>query len=93
MRNDNRNNIFFILLVIFHHQTNLEVKWGHHGFSLSRGLADEAVCSMQTLQEVTLRKCTLHDAFYQRVAEIAASSRVSKTSHGLKSTLHLDFTE
>ena len=33
---------------------------------------------MQTLQKVVLRSSTLHDAFYQRVAERSASSKVSK---------------
>ena len=79
-RNDNTLLIIFILLVISHHQTSLTVESRHCGFSLSCGLA-EAICSMHTLQSVWLegRSLVLHDAFYQRVAEKAASSKVSKS--------------
>ena len=78
--NDNRNDntlLIIVILAISHHQTSLIVHGRHCGFSLSCGLA-EAICSMHTLQTVWLSSCTLHDAFYQRVAEKAASSKVSK---------------
>ena len=80
-RNDNTLLIIFIP-AIFHHQTSLKIESRHCGFSLSCGLA-EAICSMNTLQEVMLynpySSLVLHDAFYQRVAEKAASSKVSES--------------
>ena len=81
--NDNRNDntlVIICILTISHHQTSLDVLNRHCGFSLSCGLA-EAICSIQTLQEVKLRgsSLVLHDAFYQRVAEKAASSKVIKS--------------
>ena len=81
--NDNRNDntlLIISILTISHHQTSLTVRGRHCGFSLSCGLA-EAICSMHTLQKVELgnSQLVLHDAFYQRVAEKAASSKVSKS--------------
>ena len=84
VRNDNRNDntlLIISILAIFHHQTILTVGDRHCGFSLSCGLA-EAICSMQTLQKVELNNYSgleLHNAFYQRVAEKAASSKVNKS--------------
>ena len=77
--NDNRNNttlLIIFILATFHHQTSLKVESRHCGSSIACGLA-EAICSMHTLQEVVLKLPTLHEVFYQRVAEKAASSKVS----------------
>ena len=88
-RNDNTLiYVMFILLVIFRHQRNLKVEDRHCGFSLSCSLA-EAICSMQTLKKVELidySSLVLHGAFYQRVAEKAASSKVSKSRTDISAT-------
>ena len=81
--NDNRNEntlLIIFILAISHQQTSLSVNARQCGFSLSCGLA-EVICSMHTLQKVVLQgsSLVLHDAFYQRVAEKAASSKVSKS--------------